>query len=50
MEKKLKLKEKFRKNVGKIGEKKVEKKVEKKFYVGTKQLYVGTIKFHPERG
>ena len=27
MEKKLKLKEKFRKNVGKIGEKKVEKKL-----------------------
>ena len=30
MEKKLKLKEKFRKNVGKIGEKKVEKKSRKK--------------------
>ena len=29
MEKKLKLKEKFRKNVGKIGEKKVEKKLRK---------------------
>ena len=32
MEKKLKLKEKLRKNIGKIG----ETKVEKKFYVGTK--------------
>ena len=29
MDKKLKLKEKFRKNVGKIGEKKVEKSLEK---------------------
>ena len=29
MEKKFKLKEKFRKNVGKIGEKKVEKKLRK---------------------
>ena len=38
MEKKLKLIEKFRKNVGKIGEKKVEKKVQKKFYVGTKKV------------
>ena len=33
-DKKLKLKEKFRKNVRKIGEKKVEEN-EKKFYVGT---------------
>ena len=36
MEKNLKLGEKFRKNVGKIGEKKVEKKAEKKFYGGKK--------------
>ena len=35
MEKKLKLRDKFRKNVGKIGEKKVEKSGEK-FYGGKK--------------